>query len=254
MNDEGKSSKRRANYNSLLGEQEFFVTPLLHKSIEESLKSIGLPKKGAKVLDIGAGECPLREKLEQLGYGYFSLDIEQNSSGTIDYVSPIDRTLPDLLISHGGFDLLILTEVLEHVPDWKVAFQNLALLLKLGGHCLITTPFFYMLHEEPHDYWRATDHALRKFALDNGMDVVFSRRNGSGWDVLGTLVCSTSVCRRKKNLVGYMGLFPVWLAHRILKWFFKSRVLERFVEFQMRYYLGNFFLLKKVRNSTKIQS
>jgi 2-polyprenyl-3-methyl-5-hydroxy-6-metoxy-1,4-benzoquinol methylase len=182
------------------------------------------------------------------------LDISQNLSNSLDYVTRIDGPLPVGLIGQGGFDLLVLTEVLEHVPDWAMAFQNLAALLKPDGHCIVTTPFIYMLHEEPHDYWRATEHALRKFALDNGMDVVFSRRNGGGWDVLGTLVCSTSVCRRKKNLVSYMGLFPVWLAHRILKWFFKSRVLERFVEFQMRYYLGNFFLLKKVRNSTKIQS
>jgi len=249
-----KQLGRRHDYSSILGEQEFFVTPLIRKSIEEALEMVGAPNLGDRVLDIGAGECPLRPDLEARGYCYTSLDISQNLSKSIDYLTRIDGPLPDRLIRQGGFDLLVLTEVLEHVPDWAMAFQNLAGLLNPGGHCIVTTPFFYMLHEEPHDYWRATDHALRKFALDNGMDVVFSRRNGGGWDVLGTLVCSTSVCRRKKNLVCYMGLFPVWLAHRILKWFFKSRVLERFVEFQMRYYLGNFFLLKKVRNSTKIQS
>lgn len=244
---------RRHDYSSILGEQEFFVTPLIRKSIEEALEMVGAPNLGGRVLDIGAGECPLRPDLEARGYRYMSLDITQNLSNSIDHVARIDGPLPSSLLESRGFDLLVLTEVLEHVPDWAMAFQNLAGLLNPGGHCIVTTPFFYMLHEEPYDYWRATDHALRKFALDNGMDVVFSRRNGGGWDVLGTLVCSTSVCRRKKNLVGYMGLFPVWLAHRILKWFFKSRVLERFVEFQMRYYLGNFFLLKKVRNSTKIQ-
>jgi SAM-dependent methyltransferase len=245
MNDEGKFSKRRSNYNSLLGEQEFFVTPLLRKFIEESLESIGVPKEGPKVLDIGAGECPLREKLEQLGYRYLSLDIEQNSLRTIDYVARIDRTLPDLLISHGGFDLLILTEVLEHVPDWQTSFQNLAKLLKPGGYCIITTPFFYMLHEEPYDFWRPTDHALRSFAESNGLEVVLSRRNGDGWDVLGTLLCSTSVCRRRKNLFSYIPLIPAWILLHLAKLVFKSRIFQATLDFQMRYYLGNFLILRK---------
>ena len=237
---------RRMDYGALLGEQEFFVTPLLKKSIDEVLEFVGKPPSGAKVLDIGAGECPLRGKLESLGYAYSSLDIEQNSAGSIHYVTRIDHDLPESLSSAGGFDLLILTEVLEHVPDWAKAFQNLPNLLKTGGHCIITTPFFYMLHEEPHDYWRATDHSLKRFAEANGMEVIFSRRNGSGWDVLGTLICSTSVCRQEKSLLGYTALLPVWVVHRIMKWFFKSRVFNRLVDFQMRFYLGNLFLLRKI--------
>jgi SAM-dependent methyltransferase len=242
---------RRIDYSSTLGEQEYFVTPLIRKSIDEALNMVGAPKLGARVLDIGAGECPLRGLLIERGYCYSSLDIEQNHSGTIDYVARIDNELPESLIRSGAFDLLILTEVLEHVPDWAKTFKNLAGLLKLGGYCIVTTPFFYMLHEEPHDYWRATDHALRFFGERHGMEVAFSRRNGSGWDVLGTMVCSTSVCRREKGLLAYMALLPVWGLHRMVKWFFKSRVFERFVDFQMRYYLGNFFVFKMIEKPTK---
>jgi SAM-dependent methyltransferase len=236
---------RRKNYEELLGEQEFFVTPLIRKSIDDALTAIGPVASGAKVLDIGAGECPLRGMLEGSGYKYSSLDIEQNRARTIDHIARIDAPLPDSLSKAGGFDLLILTEVLEHVPDWKVAFQNLALLLKPGGHCLVTSPFFYMLHEEPYDFWRPTDHALRSFAESNGLEVFFSRRNGDGWDVLGTLLCSMSVCRRNKSFLAYLATLPVWCIHRMLKAFFKSRVLQGAVDFQMRYYLGNFVILRK---------
>lgn len=191
---------RRQDYSSIGGEQEFFATPLLRKSIDDSLARIGKPLEGARVLDIGAGECPLRGRLEDAGYQYGSLDIEQNHRRTIDYVARIDRSLPDSLLAQEGYDLLVLTEVLEHVPDWAKAFENLARLLKVGGLCIITTPFFYMLHEEPYDFWRPTDHALRHFATSHGFEVFHSQRNGDGWDVLGTLLCSTSVCRRKKVL------------------------------------------------------
>jgi SAM-dependent methyltransferase len=240
---------RRADYSSILGEQEFFVTPLIRKSIADALERVGLPKPGSRVLDIGAGECPLREVLEKKGYSYTSLDICQNLANSIDHVARIDGPLPEELNIRGGFDLLVLTEVLEHVPDWAMTFQNLSELLKGGGHCIITTPFFYMLHEEPHDYWRATDHSLKRFSEANGMEVVFSRRNGNGWDVLGTLICSTSVCRQEKSLLGYTALLPVWFIHKLLKMFFKSRVLQGVVDFQMRFYLGNFLLLRKIEKA-----
>ena len=242
---------RRRDYGKISGEQEFFVTPLIRKSIAEGLDLLGKPSTGAKVLDIGAGECPLRSKLEESGYSYFSLDIAQNHSGTIDFVARIDGPLPELLASAAGFDLLVVTEVLEHVPDWQAAFQNIAHLLKRGGHCIVTTPFCYMLHEEPYDFWRPTDHALRYFAQANGLEVAISRRNGDGWDVLGTMVCSTSVCRRKKCFSAYLALMPVWCIHRLLKLFFKSRILQRLVDFQMRYYLGNFFVFKMIEKPTK---
>jgi SAM-dependent methyltransferase len=240
-----KTENRRMNYASILGEQEFFVTPLLRNSIEEALRIVGKPLEGATVLDIGAGACPLREMLSRSGYEYRSLDVEQNVAGTIDHLARIDEPLGRELAGVGGFDLLVLTEVLEHVPEWEQAFKNLASLLKPGGHCIVTSPFFYMLHEEPYDFWRPTDHALRYFAEKNGFEVVFSRRNGDGWDVLGTLVCSTSVCRRKKSIVAYLALGPVWTIHRLLKLFFKSMILKGLIDFQMRYYLGNFFILRK---------
>jgi SAM-dependent methyltransferase len=235
----------------MLGEQEFFTTPLIRNSISEGLDLLGKPQQGARVLDIGAGECPLRSKLEELGFSYQSLDIAQNSSGTIDFVARIDEPLRGRLAEGCKFDLLVLTEVLEHVADWGLAFENIASLLKSEGHCIVTTPFFYMLHEEPYDFWRPTDYALRYFGEKNGLEVVFSQRNGDGWDVLGTLICSTSVCRRKKSIAAYMALVPVWCIHRLLKLFFKSRILQRLVDFQMRYYLGNFFVFKMIEKPTK---
>ncbi len=240
-----KPELRRENYTSILGEQEYFVTPLLRTSITEAFKMIGTPVADATVLDIGAGECPLRVELEQAGYRYLSLDIGQNSTETIDFVARIDQPLPEKLLRSKAFDLLILTEVLEHVPDWRETFQNLATILKPGGHCVITVPFLYMPHEEPHDYWRPTDHALRYFAKANDFEVVFSRRNGDGWDVLGTLLCSTTVCRKKKNIAAYFATVPIWCVHNVLKLFFTSSFLRKSVEFQTRYYLGNFFVLRK---------
>jgi len=244
MNNHGVQT-RRTDYGALLGDQEFFVTPLLKKSIDEVLGCIGKPPSGAKVLDIGAGECPLRGKLEALGYAYSSLDIEQNATETIDYLARIDCDLPESLALLRGFDLLILTEVLEHVADWSKAFDNLSKMLKSGGYCLITTPFFYMLHEEPYDFWRPTDHAIKYYVESNGLEVVKCKRNGDGWDVLGTLLCSTSLCRQEKRIWNFLPLIPAKIILKIAQIFFKSRIFQKNIDFQMRFYVGNLFLIKK---------
>jgi hypothetical protein len=51
--------------------------------------------------------------------------------------------------------------------------------------------------------------------------------------------------------MAYPALVPVWVVHRVVKWFFKSQVFERFVDFQMRYYLENFSVFKMIEKPTK---
>ena len=236
---------RRSDYDTITGEQEYFITPLLRKAISDALNSLGHIKPASRVLDIGAGECPLHDNLVSRGFSYRSLDISQNKSNSIDYVARIDDRLPEDLLVEGGFDLILCTEVLEHVPNWCTAFANIHSLLNPRGVCIITAPFFYMPHEEPYDYWRPMDHALRHYAEKSKLYVVQNVRMGDGWDVCGTLLCSLAVCRKKKSLVGLSAAVPTYIAHWLMKAIVKSRILSKSVQIQTRFYLGNLFILQK---------
>jgi len=53
------------------------------------------------------------------------------------------------------FDIVICTEVLEHLSMWELAIKNMEDVLKVGGKILLTTRSFgFGKHDHPRDYWR----------------------------------------------------------------------------------------------------
>lgn len=60
------------------------------------------------------------------------------------------------------YDVIVCLNVLEHVYNYQTAVDNLRRALKKDGQLLVAVPFTFPLHDEPGDYWRFTEHALRK--------------------------------------------------------------------------------------------
>jgi SAM-dependent methyltransferase len=179
---------RRSTYEAAAREERFIV-PLLRDAIAGALARHA-PPAGARVLDAGCGEQPFRAALERAGLRYHSLDVQQNAAGTVEFLGTLDGDLPNSL-PRESFSLVLCTEVLEHVARWDRAFANLASLLARGGRVILTSPFVYPLHEEPHDFWRPTPYAVRDAAAAHGLRVIDERRLGDSWDVLGTILAAT---------------------------------------------------------------
>jgi SAM-dependent methyltransferase len=176
----------RANYVPAFPVEEFIV-PLLRAKIVAILESLPIPPGTSQVLDVGCGRQPFRELFAQRGFTYVSTDA-QDPLGIVDYVAEIDRELPATLVARGPFDFILCTEVLEHVADWPRAFTNLSSLLNAGARLLITCPHFYILHERPYDFWRATTYGLLHQAQQAGLRCVSIEAAGGSWDILGTML------------------------------------------------------------------
>jgi SAM-dependent methyltransferase len=72
-------------------------------------------------------------------------------------------------IRDGSFDVVLCTEVLEHLPEPQRAIDEMFRVLVPGGLLLLTTRFLFPIHDAPHDYFRFTKyglrHLLRRFEL-----------------------------------------------------------------------------------------
>lgn len=64
-------------------------------------------------------------------------------------------------IADARFDVVLCTEVLEHIPEPQKAIDEMFRVLKPGGTLLLTTRFLFPIHDAPHDYFRYTKYGLR---------------------------------------------------------------------------------------------
>jgi len=82
---------------------------------------------------------------------YIGVDIEPGKY--VYVVLPAER-----LVDYFGpesFDVVISTEVMEHVFDWRLIINNIKSVLKRGGFIYLTTRSKgFPYHAYPHDYWR----------------------------------------------------------------------------------------------------
>jgi SAM-dependent methyltransferase len=86
------------------------------------------------------------------------LDIDPESGA--DYIVDLCETNSDK-IEDETFDLIICTEVLEHVNNPFFVVNELRRILKTGGVVAVSTPFNFRIHGPLPDNWRFTIHGLK---------------------------------------------------------------------------------------------
>lgn len=111
------------------------------------------------LLDCGCGDVPYYGIYKDLIDDSYCIDWEYSPQDQIhvDQFVNLNQTLG----LKKTFDTIILSDVLEHIAEPQHLLNALYQLLNPNGKIIIMVPFMYRLHEEPHDYYRYTEHALK---------------------------------------------------------------------------------------------
>ena len=117
---------------------------------------------GARLLDAGAGSQRYRDFCEHLDYvsqdfGSYSVDekvtiVNVEGSATSEYrYGPIDirGDIWDIASPDESFDVILCTEVLEHIPYPIATIEEFQRILKPGGKLILTVPSNCLRHFDP---------------------------------------------------------------------------------------------------------
>ena len=89
----------------------------------------------------------------------------------VDKVCPAEALLD--VFGPESVDVVVTTEMLEHVRDWRAVIHNLKGVLKTGGFLLITTRSRGMeFHGYPLDFWRFEEHDMEEIFRDFHIDAL----------------------------------------------------------------------------------
>ena len=146
--------------------------------VEKILNQLSLPKT-AEVLEVGCGTGGNLTLLAKYGkvYGVELDDTAREYACRRGIGTILPGSLPDEIPFTGQlFDLIVMTDVLEHVGEDQVALERIYLRLRLGGYILITVPAFPSLwsrHDALHHHKRRyTKERLRTILINGGYTIV----------------------------------------------------------------------------------
>ena len=122
---------------------------------------------GALVLDAGAGDGRYKPLFSRARYESADFCQVDKEYGEITYVCD----LASIPVEEGRYDLVLLTQVLEHIPEPQAVLAEANRVLRDDGEIWLSAPLFYEEHEAPHDYYRYTQYGLRHLLESAGFTV-----------------------------------------------------------------------------------
>ena len=123
---------------------------------------------GERVLDAGAGRAPYRKLFRHAEYETADfMAMKSMKYRQPDYICDL-AAIP---VEDGRFDHVLLTQVLEHLPEPGRVLAELHRVLAPGGRLWLTAPLFYAEHERPYDFFRYTQFGLRHLLESAGFEV-----------------------------------------------------------------------------------
>jgi SAM-dependent methyltransferase len=171
---------------------------------------------GAVVMDLGCGDMPYRGLLEGRVGRYEGIDLPGNVAARWHILAVGGCNAPA-----GEADVVVSTQVLEHVTDPVAYLKECVRLLKPGGRVILSTHGLWVYHPDPQDLWRWTGEGLKRLVTEAGLEVE-SCRGVMGLSAAGVQLLQDGLVRkiskRWRKRLAWMITVPLQRLALVLDW------------------------------------
>lgn len=145
----------------------YYVNNLLRKSYEKAIAQ--LLDKGIlyNILDYGCGVKPYKYLFENNIKKYIGVDIDNNPKAEI-IINPGEK----LPVIDSEYDIVLSSQVLEHVLEVDQYMNECNRVLKKDGHLILSTHGTWQYHASPYDFNRWTYIGLNNLIEKHGFKVL----------------------------------------------------------------------------------
>ena len=159
----------------------------LHWEIKRDFQSLG-SVPGAAVADIGCGDKPYQSFFPDAAC-YFGIDLPaERSANKLEKCADVYADLRRLPVADESFDVVLCTQVLEHIAEPERVLREAQRILRPGGLAVVTVPFLAAEHEVPHDYFRFTTFGIKELLERAGFQSVIVKRQFGFWSAIGEMI------------------------------------------------------------------
>ncbi len=140
----------------------------LRKRIQYVIENFIKDKGYRSLMDYGSGNSPYKPLFQEYISDYQAADLISRSDIPIT-LNP-DGSVPG---HDNSFDVVLSTQVLEHVFDPARYLSESRRVLNPEGILILTTHGYWMYHPDPTDFWRWTSAGLKKIINEAGFDLLY---------------------------------------------------------------------------------
>jgi SAM-dependent methyltransferase len=170
---------------------------LAHQQLDGALADAAREHARGRLVDVGCGLKPYATTFAPYVSEHVGVD-HPDSPHALTSVDVL-ATADSIPLEDATFETALLSEVIEHLESPLDALREVHRLLTPGGRLIVTTPFVWVLHEQPRDFYRYTPFALRWLLEQAGFTEVAVRPLAGQWSTLalmGGYAARTSPLRR----------------------------------------------------------